>query len=79
MKALLVEKLPAGDSPYEVKFDGYRALAFKNGKEVRLVSRNDKEFTYSQLLDALNYCQLSTWSSMGKLPLSTKKAGLLSS
>jgi bifunctional non-homologous end joining protein LigD len=53
MKALLVEKLPAGDSPYEVKFDGYRALAFKNGKEVRLVSRNDKEFTYSQLLDAL--------------------------
>jgi bifunctional non-homologous end joining protein LigD len=47
MKALLVEKLPAGDSPYEVKFDGYRALAFKNGKEVRLVSSNDKEFTYS--------------------------------
>ena len=34
-------------------FDGYRALAFKDGKDVRLVSRNNKEFNYSQLLDAL--------------------------
>jgi bifunctional non-homologous end joining protein LigD len=29
------------------------ALAFKNGKEVRLISRNKKEFNYPQLLDAL--------------------------
>jgi hypothetical protein len=33
MKALLVEKLPKGDLLYEIKFDGYRALAFKDGKE----------------------------------------------
>src|SRR4029077_4131991 len=32
---------------------GYRALAFKDGKEVRLISRNNKEFNYSQLADAL--------------------------
>jgi len=38
---------------YEIKFDGYRALAFKDGKGVRLVSRNQKEFNYPQLLDAL--------------------------
>jgi ATP-dependent DNA ligase len=37
MKALPVEKLPEGDCLYEIKFDGYRALAFKDGKEVRLV------------------------------------------
>jgi len=39
MKALSVEKLPEGDWLYEIKFDGYRALAFKDGKDVRLVSR----------------------------------------
>src|SRR5262249_51633962 len=53
MKALPVEKLPEGDWVYEIKFDGYRALAFKDGKDVRLVSRNKKAFDYPQLLDAL--------------------------
>jgi bifunctional non-homologous end joining protein LigD len=31
MLALRVPDLPAGDWIYEVKFDGYRALAFKTG------------------------------------------------
>jgi bifunctional non-homologous end joining protein LigD len=53
MKALPVEKLPEGDWLYEIKHDGYRALAFKDGKDVRLVSRNEKEFDYPQLVDAL--------------------------
>jgi bifunctional non-homologous end joining protein LigD len=53
MQALSVEKLPEGDWLYEIKHDGYRALAFKDGKNVRLVSRNNKEFNYPQLLDAL--------------------------
>jgi bifunctional non-homologous end joining protein LigD len=53
MQALAVEKLPEGDWLYEVKLDGYRALAFKDGKEVRLISRNNKPFNYPQLLDAL--------------------------
>jgi bifunctional non-homologous end joining protein LigD len=42
MQALTVQALPAGNWLYEVKFDGYRALAFKNGKEARLVSRNQR-------------------------------------
>ena len=46
MKALPVEKLPEGDWLYEIKFNGYRALAFKDGKDVRLVSRNQKAFDY---------------------------------
>jgi ATP-dependent DNA ligase len=37
MKALTVQALPVGRWIYEVKFDGYRALGFKNGKETRLV------------------------------------------
>jgi bifunctional non-homologous end joining protein LigD len=53
MKALPVEKLPEGDWLYEIKHDGYRALAFKDGKDVRLVSRSNKEFNYPQLVDAL--------------------------
>ena len=36
MKALPVTDLPVGDWIYELKFDGYRALAFKADKEVWL-------------------------------------------
>jgi bifunctional non-homologous end joining protein LigD len=53
MQALLVEKLPEGDWIYDIKFDGYRALAFKEGKDVRLISRNKKVFDYPLLVDAL--------------------------
>jgi bifunctional non-homologous end joining protein LigD len=55
MKALVVRNLPAGDWLYEMKFDGYRALAFKAGKEVRLISRNRTNFDddYPPLIDAL--------------------------
>ena len=53
MKALQVEKLSKGDWLIEIKFDGYWALAFKDGKDVRLISRNKKAFDYRLLLDAL--------------------------
>jgi bifunctional non-homologous end joining protein LigD len=55
MKALRVTDLPVGDWLYELKFDGYRALAFKVGKEARLISRNRTNFDtdYPQLIDAL--------------------------
>jgi len=55
MKALRVRDLSAGDWIYKMKFDGYRALAFKNGKEVRLLSRNQTLFNdnYLVLIDAL--------------------------
>jgi bifunctional non-homologous end joining protein LigD len=56
MKALPVRELPEGsDWIYESKFDGYRALAFKAGKEVHLVSRNQNRLdsNYPQLVPAL--------------------------
>lgn len=45
MKARLAEAPPKSkDWIYEIKFDGYRALAFKDGKRTRLLSRNEKDF-----------------------------------
>jgi bifunctional non-homologous end joining protein LigD len=54
MAALRVPDLPVGDWLYELKFDGYRALAFMVGKEARLISRNRTNFDndYPQLIDA---------------------------
>jgi bifunctional non-homologous end joining protein LigD len=55
MMALRVPELPVGDWLYEMKFDGYRALAFKSGKDVHLLSRNRTIFDsdYPVLIDAL--------------------------
>ena len=45
MLLLATETLPEGPEwTDELKLDGYRALAIKTGREVRLRSRNDKDF-----------------------------------
>ncbi len=45
MKATLREEPPTeGDWSYELKFDGFRALALKNGNSVELFSLNGKDF-----------------------------------
>jgi ATP dependent DNA ligase domain len=73
------EKLPEGDWLYEIKHDGYRALAFKDGKDVRLVSRNKKAFDYPQLLEALKLLPAEHFILDGaKLPRSMRKVALRS-
>jgi bifunctional non-homologous end joining protein LigD len=42
MKAQLVDSIRPGDWIYEIKFDGYRALALRGGRETRILSRNQK-------------------------------------
>jgi bifunctional non-homologous end joining protein LigD len=44
MMAKLVKRTPIGDWQYEIKYDGFRALAFIQSKgNVRLISRNEKD------------------------------------
>ena len=44
MKAKLVGSMPSGgDWIYEIKFDGYRALALRGGSEMRILSRKQKD------------------------------------
>ncbi len=46
MQCLAVAKLPEGpDWEYEIKFDGYRALGIKSRGTVRVVSRNENDFS----------------------------------
>jgi len=57
MRLLRTEKLPEGpDWQYELKLDGYRALAIKTAGKVHLRSRNDNDFNarYPGIVTALS-------------------------
>jgi bifunctional non-homologous end joining protein LigD len=55
MKARLVESPPKGNWIYEIKFDGFRAMALKDDGGVRLLSRNEKDFgsKFPEVLDSI--------------------------
>jgi hypothetical protein len=60
MLAVSAPTLPTGpDWTYEVKWDGYRALAIKDGGRVRLLSRNQKDLTRDYPAIAVAIGQLS--------------------
>ena len=49
MLATAASALPAGPQwSYEVKWDGYRALAIKDGERIQLVFRNEKNRNSSE-------------------------------
>jgi len=57
MKPTLASDLPkGGDWLYEIKFDGYRVIAVKNGTETRLFSRNEKDVTatFPEIVEAVS-------------------------
>jgi len=56
MLLLRTNELPEGGNwQYELKLDGYRAIAFKSGGMVHLRSRNNKDFNgrYPAIVKAL--------------------------
>jgi len=55
MMAKLVAKPLGGDWIYELKFDGWRALALKGGSQIRLLSRNQKDFgaKFPEIMDSV--------------------------
>ncbi|MFN8391771.1 MAG: ATP-dependent DNA ligase [Bdellovibrionota bacterium] len=56
MEALSVEKIPEGSQwQYEPKWDGFRCLAFRDGKQVRLQSKAEKDLSryFPELVQAL--------------------------
>jgi bifunctional non-homologous end joining protein LigD len=56
MQAKLVDRVPVGEQwRYELKLDGYRALAIKTANGAKLISRNEKELSrnYPKLVDAV--------------------------
>src|SRR5688500_19421776 len=63
MLLLRTDSLPSGEQwLYELKLDGYRAVAFKRNGEVHLRSRNDKDFRalYTAVVEALARLQDNT-------------------
>jgi bifunctional non-homologous end joining protein LigD len=54
MKAKLVAVPPKGDWTYEIKFDGFRALAIKQQGVVQLVSRNGKRFQFPEIAETVS-------------------------
>ena len=59
MMARLVEAAPPGDWSYEIKFDGFRALAYKEGDAVHLLSRTNHDMTdkFPEVAQALESLQ----------------------
>src|SRR3954451_11716796 len=55
MLARLARELPLGDYVYEPKWDGFRCLAFRDGTEVDLRSRNQRPLAryFPELVEAL--------------------------
>lgn len=55
MLAKLARDLPRGDHVYEPKWDGFRALVFKDDGDVDIRSRNDKKLAryFPELVDAV--------------------------
>jgi ATP-dependent DNA ligase len=57
MQAKLVDHLPVGEQwRYELKLDGYRAIAIKMASSVQLISRNEKDLSddYPELVQTLS-------------------------
>jgi hypothetical protein len=74
MKEKLVNSIPPGDWIYEVKLDGYRALALRGCPETRLLSRNQKDLGTGSALAGMSPSGLKSSAFVKSLSISSKLA-----
>lgn len=58
--AVTVKKIPQGDWLYELKYDGYRIMAFVEGNNVRLITRNGNDYAkqfYTVASDLIDWAE----------------------
>jgi ATP-dependent DNA ligase len=75
MDALLVSEIPAGDSwEYEPKWDGFRCLAFRDGKSIELQSKSGQSLGryFPEIVDALLKLKASKFVLDGELVIPVK-------
>jgi ATP-dependent DNA ligase len=78
MEALLVSEIPAGDNwEYEPKWDGFRCLAFRDGKTVELQSKSGQTLSryFPEIVEALLKVKANKFVIDGELVIPVK-AGL---
>jgi ATP-dependent DNA ligase len=75
MEALLVETIPAGKEwQYEPKWDGFRCLAFKDGKNVELQSKGGQPLGryFPELISALQQIKAKKFVLDGEIVIPVK-------
>ena len=80
MEALLVSEIPEGDNwEYEPKWDGFRCLAFRDGKTVELQSKSGQplERYFPEIVEALLKLKASKFVLDGELVIPAGIAGIL--
>ena len=78
MKPKLLEEPPAGgDWIYELKFDGIRLIAVKNGKKVNLISRNGNELAgrFPEVVEAVRLLPITDCVIDGEVVALDEKGG----
>ena len=66
MQAKPVDSMRPGDWIYEIKFDGYRALALRSGSETRVLSRNEKDLGGKRLGNSTRSRRASSRAFLGQ-------------
>ena len=78
MKPKLLERPPTdGDWVYELKFDGIRLIAVKNGKKVNLISRNENELSgrFPEVVEAVRLLPIADCVIDGEVVALDEKGG----
>ncbi len=75
MMAKLVKEPPSGDWTYEIKYDGFRALAFLSENGVELISRNEKDLSgkFPEVVDSLEKLSIGNTILDGEIVALDKK------